>query len=345
MKKSQKTRLLILFIACFLGVIAFNFGYSAYNYRFSSPVLENTQIKIYPSTTFDKLFDSLENVGVINSAENCRAHAINNNIHSLQPGNYKIEKGMSHRQLLTAIAFGHQSPVRLTFNNIRTIESLAGALSKYTLADSAQFIKTLNNEKLIDSLGFTKNTLPALFLPNTYEIYWSESPKEIIIRLHKEYRKFWNEERKAKAAKLKLSPNQITTIASIVTEETKVRKEMTTVAGVYINRIKKRMPLQADPTVKFAIGDFTIKRILHKHLAYKSPYNTYKNQGLPPGPIAIPAGYVIDATLNYCDKPHKYLYFCAKASLNGEHAFATNLTQHNQNARLYHNELNRRNIK
>ena len=345
MKKTQQLRLLILFLVCFFGVIAFNFGYSAYSYRFVSPVLQSTVIKIHPSTSFDQLFDSLENAGTIKSSSICRAHAIDNSIHSLKPGNYKLEEGMTHRQLLTTLAYGHQTPVRLTFNNIRTIELLAGALSKYTLADSTEFIKTLTDNKFIDSLGFTKATFPALFLPNTYEIYWSETPKEIVLRLHKEYNKFWTPERKAKAKKLGLSPNEVTTIASIVTEETKVRKEMTTVAGVYINRIKIGMPLQADPTVKFALGDFSIKRILNKHLKYKSPYNTYVNPGLPPGPIAIPAGNIIDATLNYSDNPHKYLYFCAKSSLNGEHAFATNLTQHNQNARLYHRELNRRNIK
>ena len=345
MKNSQKLRLLILFLVCFFGVIGFNYGYGAYEYRFKSPVIASTQIKIHPSDTFDKLFDSLENSGTIESSAKCKAHAIDNDIYRIKPGNYKLKEGMSYRQVLTALAYGHQTPVRLTFNNIRTINLLAGALSKYTLADSTAFIKTLTDKKLIDSLGFTKATFPAMFIPNTYEIYWSETPKEIVLRLHKEYKKFWNETRKNKAKKLGLTPNEITTIASIVTEETKVKKEMTTVAGVYINRVRIGIPLQADPTVKFAIGDFGIRRILHKHLKYQSPYNTYTNKGLPPGPIAIPSGTVIDATLNYSEKPHKYLYFCAKASFNGEHAFATNLSQHNQNARAYHKELNRRNIK
>ncbi|MEA3317340.1 MAG: endolytic transglycosylase MltG, partial [Bacteroidota bacterium] len=235
-----------------------------------------------------------------------------------------------------------QKPLKLVFNNIRNIENLAGRVAKKIEADSSAIVNLMHNNKFIEELGFNKYTYTCIFIPNTYEFWWNTSAKSFVLRMHKEYLKFWNTERKAKAKKLNLSKEEVITIASIVDEETYKNDEMPRIAGVYINRLRKRIPLQADPTIKFAVGDFSIKRVLTKHLKTESPYNTYKHYGLPPGPISIPSIAAIDAVLNY--EHHKYLYFCAKDDFSGYHNFAKNLYEHNRNARAYRRALNKKRI-
>lgn len=341
--KMGRKGLIIVFILVLLGTIAFSFSRRAYIYRYSEITLKDTVVKVFPDSNYDQFVDNLQKNGVIESAQQMLAYANDYQRIGVKAGNYAIQSGMTYRQLFNMFLFGNQTPVRMTFNNVRTLDRLAGRLSRYTMADSLAFLETFKDKQFIDSLGFNYATLPAMFLPNTYELYWTETPRGIMLRMKNEYDKFWNKDRLAKAKSLGLTPLTATTIASIVIEETKVKDEMSTVAGVYINRIKVRMPLQADPTVKFALNDFGIKRILKRHLEYESPYNTYKNQGLPPGPITIVDGAVIDSVLNY--KGHKYLYFCAKEDFSGAHSFATNLSDHNKNAARYHNTLNRRNIR
>ena len=194
-----------------------------------------------------------------------------------------------------------------------------------------------------EKYGFKPEEMIGMFIPNTYEVWWNITPEGLTERMKKEYDNFWNEERVAKLARTRLTQKEVTTLASIICEETRMTDEMPTMAGVYINRLRRGMLLQADPTVKFAIGDFTIRRVLNRHLEVDSPYNTYKYAGLPPSPICMPSIKGIDAVLNY--KESNYLYFCAKEDFSGYHNFARTLSEHNQNARRYANALNRAGIR
>jgi len=253
---------------------------------------------------------------------------------NIKPGRYRIKPGTNNKQLVKLFLLGLQEPHNLILTgNIRTMEKLSTLISSKISANSQEVYNTLTDSLLIDSLGFDKYTFPAMFILNTYQIYWTTNPKDLILRLNQEYQKFWNQERVAKAKSIGLDPIEVTTLASIVAEESNLKSEHKIIAGVYMNRIKRGMPLQADPTIKYALNDPAIKRILYKHLTINSPYNTYKKTGLPPGPIVLTNESVIDAVLNY--SKHNYLYFCANSSLDGSHNFSTTLTQHNRNARAY----------
>ncbi len=214
---------------------------------------------------------------------------------------------------------------------------MASYLGKRLLADSTAFITALKDKALMDSLGFKKETYLSVFIPDTYEVWWTISPKDLILRMKKEYDAFWNESRTAKARQIGLSKDQVMTLASIVIEETKYEPEMPTVAGVYINRLNKGMLLQADPTVLFALNQEGVTRVLNKHLEIDSPYNTYRYAGLPPGPITIAPKAAIEAVLNY--QHHNYLYFCAKDTFDGQHNFAVSYADHLKNARAYQRAL------
>ena len=256
---------------------------------------------------------------------------------NIKPGRYLIKNNISNNKLINLLRSGEQKPVKVTFNNVRTLEQLAGKVSKYLECDSSQIIDLLKNPETINKYGFNKYTMISMFIPNTYEFYWNTSATDFLKRMAKEYKKFWTDERKQKATKINFSQSQVSTLASIVEQETRKNDEKPIVAGVYINRIHKGIPLQADPTVIYAAGDFTIKRVLKKHLKIKSPYNTYINKGLPPGPICIPSISSINAVLNY--KKHNYIYFCAKEDFSGYHNFARTLAEHNANARKYQQKL------
>lgn len=258
---------------------------------------------------------------------------------TVRPGHYEIKNGMSNKTLVTMLQRGLQTPVRVTFNNIRTKEQLAGVFSNKLMADSVAILNLLNNEHFVSSYGFTTDNILAMFLPNTYEFFWNTNAEKVFERMNKEYQKFWNETRIQQAAAIPLAPIEVSILASIVEEETNKVSEYPIVAGLYINRLKKGMLLQADPTVKYAVGDFALRRVLNVHLKTDSPYNTYLYTGLPPGPIRVPSTRCIDAVLNY--EKHNYLYMVAKETLNGEHSFATTLSEHNKNARKYWNALNK----
>lgn len=229
----------------------------------------------------------------------------------------------------------------LVFNNMRTFEQLAGKVSTYIEPDSIELLKHLLDPKLPSKYGFKQETFMAMFIPNTYEIFWSSSVTDFTNRMAREYESFWAK-RDKKLEKLKMSREEVSTLASIVDEETLLDEENERVAGLYINRLEKGIPLQADPTLKFAIGDFTRKRIVNADKEIVSPYNTYKHRGLPPGPISIPSVSAIDGVLNH--EKHNYIYMCAKSDFSGQHAFARTLKQHNQNAAEYQRELNKRGI-
>jgi UPF0755 protein len=262
---------------------------------------------------------------------------------NMKPGRYAIDSGMNNRTLLNMLRRGQQTPVRLTFNNIRLINELAERLAGQLMLDSDDLLVLLGDEDYCESIGFNTTTVKAMFIPNTYEVYWTVPANRLMERMKHEYEAFWTDSRRGKAENLHLSPVEISILASIVEEETAVPDELPVVAGLYINRLIKRMPLQADPTVKYAAGDFTLKRILNRHLSIDSPYNTYLYEGLPPGPIRIPSVRSIDAVLNYTH--HNYLYMCAKEDFSGRHNFAVTLSEHNRNAERYRTELNRRGIR
>lgn len=260
----------------------------------------------------------------------------------IRSGRYELKTGMNNFQLVRMLRSGRQTPVRLTFNNIRTKEQLAARLGSQLMADSVSILKLLNDTAFLTKYHLNQYTSISLFIPNTYEVFWNLNAKELFKRMNREYSGFWNDERKAKAAAIPLTPSEVSTLASIVEEETNNKHDRPMVAGLYINRLKAGMPLQADPTIKFAVGDFTIKRVLFGHLRTLSPYNTYRNIGLPPGPIRVATPEGIDAVLNYTH--HKYIYMCASETLNGEHKFAATWAEHQVNARKYRTELNNRQI-
>jgi len=245
--------------------------------------------------------------------------------------------------LVNMLKGGLQTPLNVTFNNVRTKEQLAGKVSKYLQTDSLAILQLFYDEKQIEKFGFNPETYSAMFIPNTYECYWTLSAEGFAERMKLEYDRFWNAERKIKAEEINLTPVEVTTLASIVQAEIAKNEELKRVAGLYINRLKTGMYLQADPTVKYAVGDYSIKRVLTVHLEVDSPYNTYKNTGLPPGPINFPETSAIDAVLNY--EQHKYYYMCAKEDFSGYHNFASTLSEHNRNAAKYRAALNRNNIR
>lgn len=263
----------------------------------------------------------------------------------LRPGRYEIVKGSSLFSLIRKLRNGSQTPVNFVITKLRTKKDFAALAGRKFESDSALFINYISNNDTLKKFGLDTNTVMTAVFPNTYSILWNSSPSKIFSRLNEQRKKFWTNERKQKARALGFTPEQVYALASIVEEETLQDDEKSIIASVYINRLKKGMYLGADPTVKFAVGDFSLKRILFGHInsTASSPYNTYKNKGIPPGPICTPSEKTIDAVLN----PAKtnYLFFCAKANSNGHHAFAATDTEHAQNAKNYQQWLDSMNIK
>jgi len=245
-------------------------------------------------------------------------------------------------EVIRLLRSGNQTPADITFNNIRTTENLAGRLSQQLMVDSITLLNALKKTTVPKKYGFNEATFLSMFIPNTYEVYWDTSIDNLLNRMKREYDAFWNESRKDKAEKLGLTPVGVSILASIVEEEATYADEYPVVAGLYLNRLNRGMRLEADPTVKFAVGDFSLRRILYRHLEVESPYNTYKNSGLPPGPIRIPSIRAIDGTLS--PQQHNYLFMCAKDDLSGRHDFAATHAEHARNARAYQQALNKRGI-
>ncbi len=260
----------------------------------------------------------------------------------IKSGRYLVEKEMSYNELINLLRSGRQMPVNITFNNIRTLNDLAGKIGGRIEADSTEIIDFLNNEENYVDDGFSIETIISVFIPDTYELYWNTSARGLYNRMLREYRNFWNEKRLKLAEDENLDPLEVSVLASIVEEEATKADEKPRIAGVYINRLKRGIPLQADPTIKFAVNDFTLSRVLSKHLLVESPYNTYKYKGLPPGPINCPSIESIEAVLNA--EKHDYLFFVAKSDFSGYHYFSKTLSEHNRYAAEYRRELNRRRI-
>jgi UPF0755 protein len=292
---------------------------------------------------YNTVVDDLQKSGHINDLESFDWLAKKKKYDlNVKPGRYRLINGMSNNDLVNLLRSGRQEPVDLVFNNVRTTRELAGIISRQLEPDSLEFLKAFTDTSIIHKFGFSAETFPSIFIPNTYEFYWNTSTEKFLERMNHEYKVFWLDERLKKAEKLKLKPAEVITLASIIDQEALHNDENPTIAGVFINRLKQGMPLQSDPTIIFAWQDFSMRRVLNKHKDIKSPYNTYKNRGLPPGPISIPSISAIDAVLNY--EKHNYLYFCAKDDFSGYHNFARTLSEHNRNARLYQQALNKRRI-
>lgn len=305
---------------------------------------ETAYIYIDSDDTADSIMTKIEEIGKPSNMLGFKLLAKHNNLEKQKrTGRFAINDGDNMHALYLRIVSNRQTPVMVTIPSTRTIEQLISVVSKQLMLDSAQLCQFTTSPIYYSRIGYTKETLPSLFLPNTYELYWDIAPERFMTRMMRERRNFWNEQRKAKAKALGLTIEEVATLASIVDEETNNNAEKPIVAGLYINRLKRGMPLQADPTVKFALGDFARKRILNADLETDSPYNTYKHTGLPPGPIRIPTLQGIESVLNYAK--HNYLYMCAKEDFSGTHNFATTLSQHNANAKRYQQALNRLKIK
>lgn len=255
----------------------------------------------------------------------------------IKPGRYKLKANMSNLEAIRMLRGGIQAPVNVTFNNIRLREEIADRITANIELTPEQFDQALNDFIRNNDAGFDESNIISMFIPNTYHVYYDISGEELVERMHFEYKQFWNEDRKRKAESIGLTPFEVSTLASIVQAESIKREESATIAGLYMNRLKRGIALQADPTLVFAAGDFSIKRVLNVHKEIDSPYNTYKYPGLPPGPINMPFIHSIDAVLNYED--HNYLYMCAKEDFSGYHNFAATLNEHLKNAARYQKQL------
>lgn len=343
MKKKKKTGRAILVIFLLLAIVVAGCGAFYYmTYRKGNSVAGAGAINIYRNTDYAGLLDSLQASGAISNMATFRFVAKQMKLEeNFKPGHYELQGGLNNKQIERVFSHGWQTPVKLTVKpHVRDLDKMAANLARQLEATREEIMEALDDRQIMASHGFNKATYLAMFVPDTYEVYWTITPLQLLDRLKKEYDAFWNDSRRAKAKAAGLTPAQVMTLASIVIEETKYEPEMPTIAGVYINRLNKGMLLQADPTVKYAVNDPSLRRILNKHLQVDSPYNTYKHKGLPPGPITTPTKAAIDAVLNY--QHHNYLYFCADASFNGRHSFATNLSEHMANARRFHSALDSR---
>ena len=334
--------LLIIIIFAIGGIYA----YLIYNKIYDPNINFNKDkeyIYIPTGSDFDDVVSILENHEIVKDIATFKWVAEKKHyINKVKAGRYKLKANMSNNDIVDLLRSGEQEPINITFNNLRTIPQLVGKITKNIEADSTKLVHLLQDKEFVSKYGFNRNTIISMFIPNTYQLYWNTPEQELIKRMATEYKSFWNAERKAKAKKLGLSQSEVSTLASIVQSETVKNDEKPVVAGVYINRLKKRHPLEADPTVIYALGDFSIKRLSKEDLKVDSPYNTYRNIGLPPGPITVPEISSIDAVLNY--KQHKYMFFCAKGDLSGYHNFAVSYSEHLRNARKYHNAMNKRKI-
>ncbi len=346
MLKNSLYKKYILPIIIIFILIAGYLLYQTYQKIYSSNVQisEDTRyLNIPTGSDLDSVISILTKQNIIKDTSSFLWVAKKKNYHNhVKAGRYLIRDGMSNNTLVNLLRSGKQEPVDLIFNSVRTKEKLAGIVASQIEADSSHLVSLLNDKQYLEQFGFNPKTVYAMFLPNTYEVWWNTSAEAFVERMHREYNRFWTDSRKNKADKMNLSPVEVSTLASIVDEETIWDDEMDIIAGVYINRLERGMRLQADPTVKFAVGDFTIKRVLDKHLEVESPYNTYKYRGLPPGPILIPSITAIEAVLNY--KHHNYLFFVAQPDFSGYHNFSKTHSQHIRNAKEYRNALNKKRI-
>ncbi|MBR5728554.1 MAG: endolytic transglycosylase MltG [Muribaculaceae bacterium] len=340
-KKKNNMAVKAIVLAVLIAAIALGIWLAPY---FATGAPDDGLIKLRKGSTIEMATDSIasnidtkfaERVGKLLSMTGADL--------SKRQGAFKVNKGDSPFKVMRLLRSGAESGIRFTFNNVRTREEFAERWGSKFMMGKDEMLKVLNDPIALVGVGRTPENVTAMLLPDSYEFYWDITPTEFLVKMKGYYDKFWNEERLGKARKLGLTPDEVAIVASIVEEETSMSDERPKVARLYLNRLAAKMPLQADPTVKYAIGDFSIKRITNAMTRTVSPYNTYVNPGLPPGPIRIPEKKSLDAVL---DAPsHNYLYMCAAEDFSGYHNFALDYGTHMANARRYQDALNKRGIK
>lgn len=330
---------LVIIISIYIIVAAISY----ISYSYVEVVSEDKEVFIPSGTTLSEQAAILYDNSVIKDTTEYLTYARKHNLENIYPGKYLFRKGFSYKRILRTVGTGSQIPVRITFNNIDDIEALSGRVSKQIELDSTQILSMFKNDTLLSKYDLKPDNALFVFIPNTYEAYWAITPDGLLSLMRKEYDKFWNNSERIEAlSKLEMTSREVITLASIVDKECYHAREMPIVAGIYINRLNKGMRLQACPTVKYALGDRTLRRILHKHLLVDSPYNTYMHSGLPPTPISLPSIKAIDAVLNYTKS--SYLFFCASDNMDNTHLFATTVSEHNVNAAKYAKALNKAGI-
>lgn len=343
----MKKKLLIFLVSLFI-IALFGFIFT-YKLLFSDNIIDNPSGKyhilyIHTGATYNDVIKSLKNQHIIKDFNTLKL--VFKKVQydaNVKPGRYILSNNMGNLVLVRKLRGGLQDPVKITFNNIQNKEQLAERIATQIEATKKELLREFNNKKLIDSLDLNEDNFPSIFLANTYEFYWNTSAQQFIGRMLKEYHKFWDDERIDKAKAIGLSPTEVIILASIIQKESNQIDEYPIIAGVYLNRMKIGMPLQADPTVLFALKKLGVsRRVRGADLQINSPYNTYINKGLPPGPICLPELKSIDETLDA--EEHNYIYFCAREDFSGYSNFAATFEQHRENARRYQKALNDRNI-
>lgn len=346
-KKSNKRLKRFLVALLLIGIISAAIkGYDFYTKIFAPNVVNisasDPYFYIRTNATFSDVVNEMKTKKILLNTETFEWVAKRMKYEdNIKPGRYKISSGMNNKDLVSHLRSGKQAPVRLVLNPVRNATALASKISSQIEADSVSILEALN-DSLPEKYGFNKQNVLSMFIPNTYEFYWNTSAEKFIERMHDEYKKFWSASKKQLAKNIGLTANEVSTLASIVEQETNIDDEKPVIAGVYMNRYKKGWKLEADPTLVYAANNFSLKRVLNIHKEIDSPYNTYMYAGLPPGPICIPSVASIHAVLNY--RKHEYMYFCAKEDFSGRHVFAKDYSTHLLNAKRFHKELNRRRI-
>lgn len=334
MQGISKTKLAVYLVGSML-LITFSFYF--YQIVYTPNILVDQEDRLFVIKTGTSYREVLEDLGKQRMVDDMVSFSflarLKNFDRSIQPGRYMLRRNMTNLAAIAALQGGKHEPINVTFTNVRLVSELNEKITRNIGVTPDEFEEALDDFIATNQEGFVRENILSMFIPNTYQVYFNVVPEELIDRMHNEYLKFWTDERKSKAASLGLTPIEVSILASIVQAESVKQDEAPTIAGLYINRLKKGMPLQADPTLVFAVGDFTLKRVLNEHKEVDSPYNTYKYAGLPPGPINMPQIASIDAVLNY--KQSNYLFMCAREDFSGYHNFASTLREHNQNALKY----------
>lgn len=337
---------IVILLAIVIGALI---GYQKYESVFAPNVprkLADKYLNIPTGSDYEDVKSLLIRKGMLidTSGFDWVAERMNYRKSSMRSGRFEIQTGWSNRSLIQHLRGGKQAPVKVILTNERLLEEVAGKVARFIEADSVALITAFNDQNLLKEMGLKRETLMTLFIPNTYEFFWNQNADDFLERMKKEHEKFWSKnDRKAKAAKQGLSPAEVYTLASIVDRESLQSSERPRIAGVYLNRLKRGIKLQADPTVVFATGLFDLRRVLNKHLAFDSPYNTYMYPGLPPGPISMSSIDGIDSVLS--PESHGYIFFCAKGDLSGTHSFAKTMAGHSQNIAVYKRNLKKRGLR
>jgi len=335
----------LFFIGFLAAIVAGYFYYQ--NFVNPNVTLNEEEVILFikPGSDTKAVASELEKLKALEDSESFKwlAEIKNYKGRNIVAGKYIIKDGITNNELINHLRAGNgKKAVKITINLERDLKQISGTLAKNLMLDSVTIYSWLSDSQKISSIGYSPETVIAMFIPNTYYLDWDISVDELMNRMKKEHEKFWNESRTTKLTRTGLNQAEVSTLASIVYWETKIPQDMQTIAGVYINRLNKGIPLQADPTLIFGMGDYSIKRVLNKDKEFNSPYNTYKFNGLPPGPILIPPISCIDAVLDFGH--HDFYYFVAKEDLSGGTYFSRTYSEHLTYARRYQNALNRRRV-